>query len=95
MKENEKYEKKIATEFQKMMMETTNQNTKKEPENTREILKDISRIDVTRKKRKIKHTRIRYDIKKYIFEQFADKRTSGKDKRSLRNVVVKADKKFK
>ena len=29
MKENEKYEKKIVTEFQKMMMETTNQNIKK------------------------------------------------------------------
>lgn len=28
MKENEKYEKKIVTEFQKMMMETTTQNTK-------------------------------------------------------------------
>ena len=95
MKENEKYEKKIVTEFQKMMMETTNQNTKKEPENTREILKDISKIDVTRKKRKIKHTRIRYDIKKHIYKQFADKRTSETDKRSLRNVVVKADKKFK
>ena len=53
MRENEKYEKKIVTEFQKMMMETTIQNTKKEPENTREILKDISKIDVTRKKRKI------------------------------------------
>ena len=68
---------------------------KKRTENTREILKDISKIDVTRKKRKIKHTRIRYDIKKYIFKQFADKRTSGTEKRSLRNVVVKADKKFK
>ena len=29
MKENEKYEKKITTEFQKMMMETTTENTKK------------------------------------------------------------------
>ena len=46
--------KKIVTEFQKMMMETTTLNTKKEPENTREILKDISKIDVTRRQKIIK-----------------------------------------
>ena len=47
------------------------------------------------RKKMMKRTKIRYDVQKYIFKQFANKRTGGADKRSLRNVMAKVNRKFK
>ena len=61
----------------------------------KQILEDLSKMDLTRKKRKGKVTRIPHKIQQYLYKQFADKRTGGKEGRSIRKVIAKANKKFK
>ena len=60
----------------------------------KEILEDLDKIDLSKKKRKEIVTRIPYRIQQYLYKQFADRRTGGKEGRSIRKVVAKANKKF-
>ena len=62
----------------------------------KEILADLNAIDLSKKKRDRKRfTYIPYKIQQYLYKQFADKRTGGKEGRSIRKVIAKANKKFK
>jgi len=68
---------------------------KKEQNLEKQILEDLDKIDLSRKKRKVKPSFIPFKIQQYLYKQFADRRTGGKEGRSIRKVVAKANKKFK
>ena len=67
----------------------------KEQNLEKQILEDLDKIDLSRKKRKEIVTYIPFKIQQYLYKQFADRRTGGKEGRSIRKVVAKANKKFK
>ena len=61
----------------------------------KQIISDLNQIDLTKKKIKKRISLIPHKIKLYLYKQFADKRTGGKEGRSIRKVIAKANKKFK
>ena len=62
----------------------------------KQILADLNAIDLSKKKRDRKRfTYIPFKIQQYLYKQFADKRTGGKEGRSIRKVIARANKKFK
>ena len=62
----------------------------------KQILADLNSIDLSKKKRdRRRFSYIPYRIQQYLYKQFADKRTGGKEGRSIRKVIAKANKKFK
>ena len=67
----------------------------KEKNLEKQILEDLDKIDLYKKKRKERVTMIPFEIQQYLYKQFADRRTGGKEGRSIRKVVAKANKKFK
>ena len=61
----------------------------------RQILADLNMIDLSKKKRDRKRfSYIPYRLQQYLYKQFADKRTGGKEGRSIRKVIARANKKF-
>ena len=58
------------------------------------IMSELDKIDLSRRKAKRKPTSISMRIQKYLYKQFSNKRTGGKDNRSIMKVMAKANKKF-
>ena len=74
---------------QDMTEEEKHQNLEKQ------ILADLNMIDLSKKKRDRKRfSYIPYRLQQYLYKQFADKRTGGKEGRSIRKVIARANKKF-
>jgi len=66
-----------------------------ERKRTKFILNELDKIDLSRRKARRKPTTISKRIQNYLYKQFSNKRTGGKDNRSITKVMARANKKFK
>ena len=57
-------------------------------------MNELDKMDLSRKKAKRKPTSISQRIQNYLYKQFSNKRTGGKDNRSILKVMAKANKKY-
>lgn len=62
------------------------------PASMEEIKIILDNLDFPKKKKK--KTRLTRTEKRYLYKQFANKRTGGKDSSSIRKVIARANKKF-
>ena len=74
--------------------ENENENEKEKIKDEDEIREEATSINLKKKKRIERCTKIPYYIQKYIYNQFANKWTGGEDKRSIRNIMAKVNRKF-
>ena len=58
------------------------------------ILNELDKMDLSRRKAKRNPTSISKRIQDYLYKQFSNKRTGGKDNRSIMKVMAKANKIF-